>query len=75
MTLYQYNLGSEIPFSSIDYGFINETPTTPSEDHGDLAVVAQTTIAPDDIVSTYSGSQCKLFRTLELVLVSLVDLM
>ena len=56
MALFQYNLGSEIPFSSIDYGFINETPTTPSEDHGDLAVVAQTTIAPDDIVSTYSGS-------------------
>ena len=49
MTLYQYNLGSEIPFSSIDYGFISETPTTPSEDHGDLEVIAQTAIALDDI--------------------------
>ena len=56
MALFQYNQNSIVPFSSIDYGFINETPTTPSEDHGDLAVVAQTTIAPDDIVSTYSGS-------------------
>ena len=35
---------------------LSETPTTPSEDHGDLEVIAQTTIAPDDIVSTYSGS-------------------
>ena len=42
MALFQYNLGSEIPFSSIDYGFINETPTTPSEDHGDLTLIAQT---------------------------------
>ena len=25
MALFQYNLGSEIPFSSIDYGFISET--------------------------------------------------
>ena len=56
MTLFQYNLGSEIPFSSIDYGFIDESPTTPSEDHGDLEVVSQTIIAPDDIVSTYGGS-------------------
>ena len=56
MALFQYNLGSEIPFSSIDYGFINETPTTPSENHGDLTLIAQTAIAPDDIVSTYSGS-------------------
>jgi hypothetical protein len=56
MALFQYNLGSEIPFSSIDYGFIEESPTTPSEDHGDLEVVSQIIIAPDDIVSTYSGS-------------------
>jgi len=55
MALFQYNQNSVVPFSSIDYGFISETHTT-SEDEGDLAVVAQTTIAPDDIVSTYSGS-------------------
>ena len=55
MALFQYNQNSIVPFSSIDYGFISETHTT-SEDEGDLAVVAQTTIAPDDIVSTYSGS-------------------
>ena len=56
MALFQYNLGSEIPFSSIDYGFIDESPTTPSEDHGDLEVVSQIVISPDDIVSTYGGS-------------------